>query len=164
MTGKGPTAAERAEAVRVALSGIAHGRDIAELTWDLAALHPKNNTFPGEVLLELAADALGEAGASRDQPVDYEGIRERFLPERQFRGKTDHHKSHYALTAAAMMRAGVQPDLLGEVAWWTNDDLWLFSLYALIIYVRVAAERNGEPVAMVCERIAAQHGVRLAMD
>jgi hypothetical protein len=33
MTGKVDTAADRVEAVRVALSGIANRRDIAELTW-----------------------------------------------------------------------------------------------------------------------------------
>jgi hypothetical protein len=30
----------------------------------LAPLHRKNNTFPGEVLLELAADAIEQAGAT----------------------------------------------------------------------------------------------------
>ena len=58
-------------------------------------------------------------------PVDYEDIREIYLPEREFRGRTDHHKSHYALTVAAMVRGGVKPDLLGEVAWWRTDDFWV---------------------------------------
>ena len=58
---KGPTAEDRAEAIRVALSGIAHDLKLGELAQRLAPLHPKNNTFPGEVLLELAADAIEEA-------------------------------------------------------------------------------------------------------
>ena len=50
------------DAIRVALSGIAAG-EVDDLAFRLDALHPKNNTFPGEVLLELAADAIEEAGA-----------------------------------------------------------------------------------------------------
>jgi hypothetical protein len=114
------------------------------------------------VFLELAADALEEGGISRDQPVDYEGIRERYLPERQFRGRTEHHRSHYALCAAAMFRAGLTPDLLGEVCWWDTNELWVWSLYALLIYARVAAARTGEPVAVICQRLAGRHGVVLA--
>lgn len=55
---KGPTAEDRATAIRVALSGIAGGLDLGDIAARLAPLHPKNNTFPGEVLLELAADAI----------------------------------------------------------------------------------------------------------
>ena len=106
---------------------------------------------------------MEEGGVSREDPVDYEDIREIYLPEREFRGRTDHHKSHYALTAAAMVRGGVKPDLLSEVAWWSTDDFWLFAMYAMTIYLRVAAERQGETVAVVCERIAAKQGVRLTL-
>jgi hypothetical protein len=67
--------------VRVALSGIAGGLELGEIAARLAPLHPKNNTFPGEVLLELAADAIEESGASREQPLEFEGIRSRHLPE-----------------------------------------------------------------------------------
>ena len=41
------------------------------------------------------------------------------------------------------------------------NDLWLFALYALVIYVRVAAERMNGSSAEVCERIAARHGMQL---
>ncbi len=58
--------------LRICLGGLAAGRDVFDLARDLASLHPKNNTFPGEVLLELAADALEEAEATRDDPVAYE--------------------------------------------------------------------------------------------
>ena len=153
---------DRSRAIRIALQGIAAGVDLADLARQVEVLHPKNDTFPGEVFLELAADALEEGGISRDQPVDYEGIRERYLAERQFRGRTEHHRSHYALGAAAVIRAGVTPDLLGEVGWWDTNDLWVWSLYALLIYARVAAERTGEPVAVICQRLAGRHGVELA--
>jgi len=155
-----PTAHDRLEVIRIALAGVARGVELGPLLQELEALHPRNNTFPGEVLLELAADALDEAGATRDRPLDYEGIRERYLPECKFR-RSDHRKSHYALGAAAMLRAGVQPDLLGEVIWWNSDDLWIFAFYALVIYARTAADRRGEPVAEVCQRIAARYGIEV---
>ena len=60
-----------------------------------------------------------------------------------------------------MIRAGVDPDLLGEVSWWSTDDFFVWALDALIIYVRAAADRTGEPVAVVCGRLAARHGVAL---
>jgi hypothetical protein len=43
---------------RVLLDGLARDADMFELVSELAPLHPRNNTFPGEVLLYLAADAL----------------------------------------------------------------------------------------------------------
>ncbi len=72
-----------------------------------------------------------------------------------------HHKSKYALRAAAMVRGGVDPGLLDEVTWWQTDDLWWWCLEALAAYVRAAADRTGDPVAAVCERIASRHGVTL---
>ena len=62
----GPTAEDaedRATAIGVALSGIVAGLELGEIGARLAPLHPKNNTFPGEVLLELAADAIEERAA-----------------------------------------------------------------------------------------------------
>jgi hypothetical protein len=145
----------------VALGGIATGRDVDSMLGELAPLHPKNNTFPGEVFLELAADALEEAGVSRSDPVDYEGIRERYLAEVPFRGRSEHHRSHYALGAAAMIRAGLRPDLLGEVIGWSSDNLWVYAFFALVIYLRVAAARTGRPVAVLAQDLAARHGVVL---
>jgi hypothetical protein len=42
---KGPTAEDRATAIRV-LSGIAAGLELGEIAARLAPLHPKNNAFP----------------------------------------------------------------------------------------------------------------------
>jgi hypothetical protein len=77
---KRPTPEDAATARRLLVDGLAHGADIDELQSELAPLHPRDNTFPGEVLLRLAADALAWCGASRADPLDLEGIRERFLP------------------------------------------------------------------------------------
>jgi hypothetical protein len=154
-----PAAEDRAKAVRIALGGIAVGVDPADVARQLEPSHPKTTPSPGEVLLELAADALEEGGVSRERPIAYEGLRQRYLPEQQFRGRSQHHRSHYALRAVAMIRADVTPDLLDEVSWWDTNDLWIWSLYALLIYVRVAAEHAGESVAAICQRVAARHGV-----
>jgi len=148
-------------AIRVALSGIAGGADLGGVALQLEPLHPENDTFPGELLLELAADAIEESGATRARPIEFENIRERYLPEFSAHTNAQHHKSKYALRAAAMVRGGVDPGLLDEVTWWQTDDLWWWCLEALAAYVRAAADRTGDPVAAVCERIASRHGVTL---
>jgi hypothetical protein len=78
---RGPTADDRTSAIRVALSGVAGGLELGEIAARLAPLHPRNNAFPGEVLLDLAADAIEESRATRDHPLEFEGIRKRHLPE-----------------------------------------------------------------------------------
>ena len=53
---------------RALLDGLARDGDIFELLSELAPLHPRNDTFPGEVFLHVAADALewsGPAGPTR---------------------------------------------------------------------------------------------------
>jgi hypothetical protein len=157
---QGPTAEDWAEAIQVALAGIAGDLALDELAAQVESLHPKNDTFPGEVLLELAADAIEESGANRQRPLELDGIR-RHLPEARERTKAQHHKANYALRAAAMLRAGVDPGLLDEVTWWRTDDLWFWALEALVAYVRAAADLNAEPVPAICTRIANHHNVNL---
>jgi hypothetical protein len=53
-----PSAEDRLAAIRIALAGIARGTELGDIGVRLERLHPRNNTFPGEVLLELAADDL----------------------------------------------------------------------------------------------------------
>ena len=127
----------------------------------LAALHPRNNTFPAEVLLEQAAEAIEECGASPADPIQFEGIRDHHLPEYHFRGKSQQHKSHYALMAAAMIRAGVYPDLLDEAYGWGIDDMRKFAFYALVLYGRVAAERTGRTPEDVAFALAERRSIDL---
>jgi hypothetical protein len=155
------TADDRVQAISIALSGIRSGADLGAMQLELSTLHPKNDTFPGEVFLELAADAIDEAGASRGHPIEFESIRERYLPECTAHTKVQHEHSKFALRAAAMVRAGVDPGLLDEVIWWQSDDLWVWALDALAVYVRVAADRTGLPTADICERLARRHGIEL---
>ena len=159
-----PTDHDRRVAIQIALAGLAHGRHLIDIAAQLAPLHPPNDTFPGELLLDLAADALDVAGASRDAPLEFEGIRQRYLPESLARTKAQRHKSKFALRAAAMVHGGVDPGLLDEVQWWRTDDLWSWSLEALVVYVRAAADRSGQPVASVARRIGAERHMVIPDD
>jgi hypothetical protein len=154
-----PTDDDRRAVIEIALSGLARGDDLDAIAAQLAPLHPRHDTFPGEVLLDLAADAIGVSGATRQSPLEFDGIRDRYLPDAVAHTKAQHHKRTYALRAAAMLRGGVDPGLLDEVQWWRSDDLWYWSLEALAVYVRAAADRIAEPVETVCHRIADEHGV-----
>ena len=60
-------------AARILLGGLASETGIFELAGELAPLHPQDSTFPGEVFLRLAADALDWSGVSRADPVSLEG-------------------------------------------------------------------------------------------
>jgi len=83
---KRPTPEDAATARYILLDGLARDTDIFELLSQLAPLHPRDNTFPGEVLLRLTADAVDWCRASRAAPLALQGIRERFLPECTLRG------------------------------------------------------------------------------
>jgi hypothetical protein len=155
------TDGERRAVRQLVLSLTAAGAEIGELVSAMAPVHVRNDLFPGDELVALAGDALAESGASRENPIEGSGIRERLLPERPFSGSTEHAKSRYALHAAAMIHAGVQPDLLEDAGWYRADDFWLYALYGFVIYVRAAAEHAEISVAEVCSRVAARHGIAL---
>ncbi len=150
---KPPTAQDAETARGILLDGLARDTGIFELVSELAPLHPRNNTFPGEVFLRLAADALDWAGASRTDPVGLEGIREGFLPECKLRGQ-DKRRLQFAILSAAALHGGAEPDLLEEVAWWQTDDFWRYALYAAVAYIRIVADRAGVPMSQVCRDLA----------
>jgi hypothetical protein len=88
-------------------------------------------------------------------------MRDRYLPEYDFRGKLPQHRSNYALMASAMIRAGIYPDLLDEARGWGSDDMWEYAFYALVLYVRAAAERTGRSSRAVAESFAKRRGIDL---
>jgi hypothetical protein len=149
---KRPTPHDAATARQLLLGGLARGADAYELLSELAPLHPRDNTFPGEVLLRLAADALDWCRASRADPLTLEGIRERFLPECNLRGR-QHKKLQYAVLVAAALRGGTEPDLLDEIAWWQADDFWQYAVFATVAYIRAAANHAGVPVPQACHEL-----------
>jgi hypothetical protein len=125
------TPEDAAFARRILLEGMAGDTGVSGLAGELAPLHPRGNTFPGEVLLRVAADALEWCGASRAGPLALEGLPERFLPECAFRGR-ENKKLQFTVLAAAALRGGAEPDLLGEVTWWRTDDFWEYALWAAV--------------------------------
>ncbi|HET7012876.1 MAG TPA: hypothetical protein VFI65_03125 [Streptosporangiaceae bacterium] len=147
---------EDAEAARkILLTGLARGADLADLLGEAEPLHPRNNTFPGEIFLGLAADALAWCGASREAPLDLEGLRERYLPGYAGRGR-DRRKLQFAVLAAAAVHGGTEPDLLDEVVSWQTDDFWQYGLLAAAAFIGAAADRAGVPVRQACEELASR--------
>ena len=154
---KPPVAEDAVTARRILLTGLAKDAALPDLLDELERLHPRNNTFPGEVFLRLAADALAWSGVSPADPLPLEGLRERFLPEYSGRGR-DRRKLQYAVLAAAALHGGAEPDLLDEVAWWQADDFWKYALLAAVAYVRAAADRVGVPVGESCQELTDRPG------
>jgi hypothetical protein len=149
---KSPTAQDEAAARQILLAAGAGDIDVVEALTRLGPLHPRNNTFPGEVFLRLAADALDWAGVDRAHPVDLEGVRQRFLPDVDLHGR-ERRKLEFAVLAAAALHGGIEADLLDEVTWWQTDDLWRYAAYAALIYLRIAADRAVVPASEVCRSL-----------
>jgi hypothetical protein len=63
--------------------------------------------------------------------------------------------------AAAMIRAGIYPDLLDEADGWGIEDMWRYAFYALVIYARIASERTGRPLKEIAAILAEHRGVKL---
>jgi hypothetical protein len=145
-----PDRGRRRDSRRLLLEGLASDADVFELLSELSPLHARNDTFPGEVFLHLAADALEWCGASRAESLALEALRERFLPEVSFSGRQD-AKFQCAVLAVAAVHGGTEPDLLDEVASWQADDFWQCAMYAAGAYIRAAANRAGLPVRQACQ-------------
>jgi hypothetical protein len=113
-------------------------------------LHPKNNTFPGEVFMRLAADALSLVGVSNQAPMSDEGLARRYLPEARFRGR-DNAKIRYALLTVAATHGGVEVDLLDEVVYWGTDDFWSYAALAAVAWIRAVADQRNIPLPQLCQ-------------
>ena len=160
MANKRPTEEDRVEAIRRLLAGLLRGDEVYDLSRAIEDLHPKNNTFPGEVFTRLAADALDLAEITAQQPIPYEGLREKFLPECDFRGQ-ENRKIQYAVLTAAAARGGLEPDLLDEVIWWHADDFWRYGLGAAVAIIRSCADRMGVAVPEFARQLADRKGITL---
>jgi hypothetical protein len=105
------TPEQAVQAVECLLDALATGSDIFDALDLIGPLHPKNNTFPGEVFMRLAARALAEGGVSPGSPISQEGLMGRYLAEATFNGRQN-QKFRYAVLVAAATHAGVEVDLL----------------------------------------------------
>ena len=110
-----PGPEHRSAAAQRLFSGLTRGDDVLELAEAIADLHPKDSTFPGEVFISLAIDALDAAGIDREAPLLYEGLRENHLAECRLRHRDS--KIQFAVLEIGASRGGIEPDLLDEVAW-----------------------------------------------
>lgn len=139
------------------LAGLLRGDDIDALVASVARTDVPGRFTPDVALLELAVSALDLASVPESAPLEYAGLRERYLPELEFRGRVEHRSSQYALYAAACLRGGLQPDLLNDAGWW-NTRLWIYAVYAVVIYSRAAADRRGTTVEQVARDLMTRHG------
>jgi hypothetical protein len=155
------TEQDRQQARGQVLSLLAVGSTVPDVVSAAAPLHVRGRLFPGDVYIGLAADALGESGVTRDNPLDAGSLYETFLPECPFSGKTERAKSSYALRAVAMVHAGVEPDLADDAGWYRLDDFWIYAAYALVTYVRAAADRSRRPVVEVCRAVAGRYALSI---
>jgi hypothetical protein len=152
------------EAQVAALAGLIRGDDVEDVLRAVAPTDAFRGFTPDVAILDLAVSALDLASPRAEEPLVYEGIREKYLPEVRFRGKFEHRGSQYALYAAACKRGGLEPDLLNDAGWWQNPRLWVYAVYALVIYTRAAADRTHVTVADIARIIAARHGLTTDVD
>jgi len=156
-----PETAPADTVIGIVLSGLAHGLGLEELVPQVGTFATDDALFPGDILLDLAADIIEESGATRERPLDTEQIRRRLLPEDRAHTRAQHLKVEFAIRAAAMIRAGVDPALLDNVSWWAVNDLWLWSLEAVVVYTRAAADHAGVAVAESSARVAEKHDITI---
>ena len=155
-----PTPEDARQAADILLGMIEAGGEIFEALNDIRPLHPNNNTFPGEVFMGLAVNALQIGGVGRDRPFSEEGIVEKYLPECRFRGR-DNHKIRYAVLAVAATHGGVEVDLLEEVAHWATDDFWSYAGFGAAARIRAVVDQRGIPLPELCGRLRTSIGAQL---
>lgn len=139
-----PTEEDRIEATRRLLAGLVAGVDANRLVVDMADLHVRHNTFPGEVFMELAADALRAAGVERAPGIAYRELLSKHLAEVEFRGK-EHRRIQHAILTAFAVHGGLEPDLLDEVTYWI-EQYWQYALLAAVAIIRQCAEHSATPL------------------
>ena len=150
----------KVEALRRFLGGLERGDDANQLVADIADLHVRHDTFPGEVLMELAADALAVAGVARQPGVVYLELLSTYLPEVAFRGK-EHRRIQYAVLTAYAVHGGLEPDLLDEVTYWI-EQYWTYALYAAVAIVRASAIGADIALDSMITELAVRHGIDIA--
>jgi hypothetical protein len=64
---------------------------------------------------------------------------------------------------AAIFVMRPRPNLRGDAGWWQTR-LWTYAVFALLIYARAAAERQGTTVALIAGEIAARHQLNVGED
>src|SRR5690606_22991540 len=117
--------------------------------------------FPGNVLTDIGASALGIAGASPSAPLSLSDATEHYLREWKISGNTARQKHRAAINAAIAQHAGIIVDYYETAGWWQVQDFTFHAFKAAVIMIRVAADHTGRSVHSICSEIAAQHGAPL---
>ena len=145
------------------LSRLARGEDdVFELMTAVLPYDVRGYFTPDVALLEVAAAALGLACPSGAERLQYEGLTDRYLNDLMLEGKTLRRRTQYALYAAACLRGGPHPDLLGEAGHW-EPRLWTYAVSAVVLYSRAAADRTELSVAEVAQKVADQLDLSLSV-
>jgi hypothetical protein len=161
--GEDPAVLHRKVQVRV-LSMLASGEDdVFELMSVLNAYDVRHHFTPDVALLEVAATALGVASPPGSEPLEYEGLTDRYLPDQMLTGRALRQRTHYAIHAAACLRGGLLPDFLREAGGW-EPKLWTYAVSAVVLYTRAAADRLGRTVPEIAVEIADRLGLQLSVD
>jgi hypothetical protein len=161
--GEDPGVLHRKAQVR-ALSSLAAGEDdVFELVAALGPFDVRHHFTPDVALLEVAATALGLACPPGSDPLEYEGLTDRYLPDQMLTGRTLRQRTQYAIYAAACMRGGLLPDLLREAGGW-EPRLWTYAVSAVVLYTRAAADRRVQTVPDIAITIAQARGLELSPD
>jgi hypothetical protein len=156
-----PTESDRHEAIRSLLAGLGRGTELPDLALSLESLHPRDNTFPGEVFMEVAVQAMDLAGIDQ-RGLPYEELLNNHVPEYEFRGRRA-QKLKFAILATGAARGGIDPDLLDEVVWWRTDDFWFYALAAAAAIIRSSAANQAVPIADLVGRLALEHDIDLSI-
>lgn len=149
------TEADRRAARARLFSGLRAGHDAVAIAGEIVDLHPKNDTFPGEVFSHIGAEALQASGATIRRPIAMDGLLATHLPEQDFRGR-ENRKIRYALFACSSTAAGLEPDLLEEVIWWQTDDFWRYALCAAIALLRAGAAHRDIDIKEFLQQLSAE--------
>ena len=144
------------------LSALASGGDgVLDLVSAVAPYDVRHHFTPDVALLEIAAAALGLACPPASEPLEYEGLTDRHLPDQELTGRSLRQRTHYAVHAAACLRGGLLPDLLREAGGW-EPRLRVYAVSAVVLYSRAAGERPGSTVPEIAATIADGLGVDLS--
>jgi hypothetical protein len=156
-----PTPADRAAVARVALVAIAGGDGLLGAEALSERFEGFVFPFPGDVLIELAADALATSGATRSNPVSLTDVTEQYLRDQSLGGNTVRQKTRAAIELAVGVQAGIAPNYDAVAGWWRVNDFAFHAFGACVVMVRVAAQRRATSVEVVCQELAASRRLQL---
>jgi hypothetical protein len=114
-------------------------------------------------LLEVAATALGLASPPEREPLEYEGLADRYLHDQMLSGRTLRQRTQYDIYAAACLRGGLVLDPLREAGGW-EPRLWTYAVSAVVLYTRAVADRRWLTVPDIAIAIAQERGLEFAAD